>query len=90
MPGLEVFIFKCRGCGREAPDKFWQPRGGKSGSSPGAILKYPSPQCPKCQSINVDVNHDYKEGAEAAVYVKKWRDENLLVSQPDTNTKPPS
>ncbi|HVL88539.1 MAG TPA: hypothetical protein VM681_11135 [Candidatus Thermoplasmatota archaeon] len=85
-PAFELFIFRCRACGRVAPDKFWAPRGTKSGSQPGALLSYPSPECPKCHSADVDVNHDYKDGAEAQAWLKAWRAENIPVGGAATNT----
>lgn len=70
---VEVFLFRCRGCGRVAPHQFWRPRSQKSGSAPEAILQFPSPECPQCSSINVDVNHGYAEGEEGDSLLREFR-----------------
>ena len=74
---VEAFIFKCRGCGRVAPHQFWRPRAQKSGSAPEAMLQFPSPECPQCNSINIDVNHGYADGAEGDTLVREYRKKML-------------
>jgi len=78
---VEVFLFKCRDCGREAPHQFWRPRSNKSGSAPEALLHFPSPECPQCDSIRIDVNHGYAEGAEGDRLLREFR-KKLLAEMP--------
>lgn len=74
---VEVFLFKCRGCGRVAPHQLWRPRSQKSGSAPEVMLQFPSPECPQCGSISIDVNHGYAEGEEGDKLLREYRQKLL-------------
>jgi hypothetical protein len=74
---VEVFLFKCNGCGRVAPHQFWRPRTGKKGSAPEAMLQFPSPECPQCSGTRIDVNHGYAEGAEGDAMLREFRQKLL-------------
>jgi hypothetical protein len=78
---VEVFIFRCRQCGRVAPHQFWRPRTSKKGSAPEVMMQYPSPECPQCSSISIDVNHGYADGAEGDALVREYR-KKLLAEMP--------
>jgi hypothetical protein len=79
---VEVFLFKCQGCGRVAPHQFWRPRSSKKGSAPEVMMQYPSPECPQCSSIAIDVNHGYAEGAEGDALVREFRQKLLAQAMP--------
>lgn len=66
-------MFRCRGCGRVAPHQFWRPRSGKKGAAPEVMMQYPSPECPGCDGINIDVNHGYADGAEGDAMLREFR-----------------
>lgn len=80
---VEVFLYRCRQCGRIAPHQFWRPRAQKSGSAPEAMLQFPSPECPQCNSITIDVNHGYADGPEGERLLKEFR-KSLLASMGPT------
>ena len=81
---VEVFLFQCRGCGRVAPHQLWRPRAQKSGSAPEVMMQFPSPECPQCGSININVNHGYAEGAEGDALLKEYRQRMLAqAAQPE-------
>jgi hypothetical protein len=84
---VEVFLFRCNGCGRVAPHQFWRPRTGKKGSAPEVMMQYPSPECPQCNGISIDVNHGYAEGAAGDALLKEYR-QKLLAKASDANHPP--
>ncbi|MCA1819002.1 MAG: hypothetical protein LC620_02945 [Halobacteriales archaeon] len=74
---VEVFVFRCNDCGRVAPHQFWRPRTSKKGSAPEVMMQFPSPECPQCDGIRIDVNHGYAEGTEGDRMLKEFRQKFL-------------
>jgi hypothetical protein len=86
---VEVFMFRCRTCGRVAPHQFWRPRSAKKGSAPEVMMQYPSPECPQCSGINIDVNHGYADGEEGDRLLKEYR-QKLLAMAPGSQPHQPN
>lgn len=74
---VEVFLFRCRACGRVAPHQFWRPRASKKGSAPEVMMQFPSPECPRCDGIHIDVNHGYADGGQGDAMLKEFRQKLL-------------
>lgn len=58
---MPVYVFRCRQCGRVAPQNEWTKVEGTPGMGRGGMIAFPNPKCPQCGSKNVDMNYDYKE-----------------------------
>lgn len=58
---MDLFIFKCLGCGQVAPEYQWNKGKGAEGMGRGSIIAFPKPLCPSCGSAKVDLNHDMRD-----------------------------
>lgn len=58
---MDLFVFKCLGCGHVAPEYAWSKRKGAEGMGRGSIIAFPKPVCPACGSARVDLNHDLRD-----------------------------
>jgi hypothetical protein len=58
---MDLFVFKCLGCGHVAPEYAWNKARGAEGMGRGGIVAFPKPLCPACGSARVDLNHDMRE-----------------------------
>jgi Zn finger protein HypA/HybF involved in hydrogenase expression len=55
----EQFLFRCRACGRVAPETSWTVLGpaGAIWSDALNLRRYPKVRCPACESRDIDLNH---------------------------------
>jgi hypothetical protein len=58
---VDLFIFRCLGCGHVAPEYAWGKAKGAQGMGRGGIVAFPKPLCPACGTAKVDLNHDLRE-----------------------------
>jgi hypothetical protein len=58
---VDLFVFKCLGCGHVAPEYEWGKTKGAQGMGRGSIIAFPKPICPACGSPKVDLNHDMRD-----------------------------
>jgi hypothetical protein len=58
---VDLFIFRCLGCGKVAPEYEWGKGKGAEGMGRGSIIAFPKPLCPGCGSAKVDLNHDLRD-----------------------------
>lgn len=62
---MDLFVFKCRGCGMTAPEYEWKKARGAQGMGRGGMIAFPKPVCPSCGTANVDLNHDMRDALPA-------------------------
>lgn len=53
----EQFLFRCRACGRVAPEMGWTIIGRTQWADAKNLRRYPIVECPVCQSRDLDMNH---------------------------------
>lgn len=71
---MEIFLFKCLGCGHIAPEYEWGKGKSAEGMGRGGIVAFPRPLCPACGSARVDLNHDVREARpEEEERAELWR-----------------
>lgn len=71
---MDLFVFKCLGCGHVAPEYEWGKARGAEGMGRGSIVAFPKPLCPACGSARVDLNHDLRDAQpEEEERVAHWR-----------------
>ncbi|HVL88496.1 MAG TPA: hypothetical protein VM681_10915 [Candidatus Thermoplasmatota archaeon] len=71
---MDLFIFRCKACGKEAPEYEWGKAQGAQGMGRGGIVAFPKPVCPQCRSTNVDLNFDLRDArADEEERATGWR-----------------
>jgi Zn finger protein HypA/HybF involved in hydrogenase expression len=53
----EQFLFRCKACGRVAPESAWVAIGRTQWADAKNMRRYPIVECPACQSRDIDMNH---------------------------------
>lgn len=66
-PVPEQFLFRCRACGRVAPETQWTLIGRPPWSDALNIRRYPVVECPGCQGRDIDMNHGLQVEAQATM-----------------------
>ena len=53
----EQFVFRCRTCGRVAPETEWTLIGRTQWADALNLRRYPLVRCPGCEGRDIDMNH---------------------------------
>ena len=71
---MDLFVFKCLGCGFVGEEYAWSKGKGAEGMGRGSIIAFPKPVCPRCASTKVDLNHDMRDARpDEEERVTGWR-----------------
>lgn len=73
-------MFRCRGCGRTAPETEWSLTGRTQWADAKNMRRYPIVRCPLCESRDIDMNHGLQVDAYPA----------FRLHDPPTRSEPPS
>jgi DNA-directed RNA polymerase subunit RPC12/RpoP len=60
----EQFVFRCRTCGRVAPETAWVLLGRTPWADALNVRRYPRVRCPGCEGRDIDMNHGLQVEAE--------------------------
>lgn len=60
----EQFLFRCRACGRVAPETGWRVIPRRPWADALNLRRYPIVECPGCESRDIDMNHGLRVEAE--------------------------
>ncbi|MCA1813655.1 MAG: hypothetical protein LC624_06860 [Halobacteriales archaeon] len=63
-PLPEQFVFRCRSCGRVAPESQWTLIGRPQWSDALNLRRYPIVRCPGCEGRDIDMNHGVRVEAQ--------------------------
>lgn len=60
-------MFRCRACGRVAPESGWVLIAREPWADARNIRRYPVVECPACQGRDIDMNHSLQTDARSAM-----------------------
>ena len=60
----EQFVFRCKACGRIAPETQWTIIGRTQWADAKNLRRYPIVRCPGCDSRDIDMNHGLQVEAQ--------------------------
>ncbi|HEV8360515.1 MAG TPA: hypothetical protein VGR28_08690 [Candidatus Thermoplasmatota archaeon] len=63
----EQFLFRCKACGRVAPEASWTVIDRTPWADAKNMRRYPIVECPGCQSRDIDMNHGVQVEAHDAL-----------------------